>query len=92
LNYFLYINGIYNLNNFTTFFIKKKHLCVKKNTFCYFFENKELISKIKLQFLSKTLATFNDISLKVYFVINDYNMTIFYINGVIYILNKDYSF
>jgi hypothetical protein len=42
---------------------------LKKATFYYFFE--KLISKIKLQFLLKTLLVFNDINLGVYFVIID---------------------
>jgi hypothetical protein len=40
---------------------------LKKATFYYFFE--KLISKIKLQFLLKTLLVFNDINWELYFVI-----------------------
>jgi hypothetical protein len=33
---------------------------------------------MKLQFLIKTLSIFNNISLKVYFVIIDYNIIVFF--------------
>jgi hypothetical protein len=57
-----------------------------KIAFCYLFE--ELISKIKLQFLLKKLSIFNDINLKIYFVIINSNMSILYIFDVTCILNK----
>jgi hypothetical protein len=47
--------------------------------------------KLQLQFLIKTLSVLNNISLKVYFIIIDYNMIVFFEQKNIIILLKLFS-